>query len=72
MDDTWQPVPAFLTRLKINYPVIIGNEALSRSYGAASLPLTLLIDRNGNVAVRHAGLIDKQECENQIRSLLLE
>jgi hypothetical protein len=36
------------------------------------MPLTLLIDRNGNIAESHAGVVDKDIFEAKIRSLLQE
>jgi len=34
------------------------------------MPLTLLIDRNGKIAVSHAGVVDKDDFEAHIRQLL--
>ena len=51
-------------------PVVIGNEALAKQYGVDSLPMTLLIDRDGKIAASHVGLVDKQKIENEIRTLL--
>ena len=63
-------VKPFLPLKKIEYPVVIGNEALAKQYNLTSMPLTLLIDRNGKIAVAHTGVVDKDGFENHIRSLL--
>ena len=40
-------VKPFLAQKKIEYPVVIGNYKLARQYNLTSMPLTLLIDRDG-------------------------
>ena len=34
--------------------------------------MTLLIDRDGRIAVSHAGMVDKDAFENKIKTLLRE
>jgi hypothetical protein len=34
------------------------------------MPLTLLINREGKIAVSHAGVVDKITFENELRALL--
>jgi peroxiredoxin len=55
--DGWKSVKPFLADHKLNYPVVIGNDALGG---------------NGKVAESHAGVVDKDNFENKIRSLLHE
>ena len=71
MDDGgMKVVKPFLAEKKMDYPVVIGNEALAGKYKLQSMPLTLLIDRQGRIAVSHAGVVDRQDFENHIRELL--
>jgi thioredoxin-related protein len=51
---------------------VIGNDDLGEQFGVINMPLTLLIDRNGKIAESHAGVVDKDNFENKIRSLLQE
>jgi hypothetical protein len=51
---------------------VIGNDNLGEQFGVINMPLTLLIDRNGTIAESHAGVVDKDNFENKIRSLLHE
>ena len=70
-DDGWKSVKPYLKEKRINYPIVVGNENLARRYGGVdALPLTLLIDRAGNIAASYTGLVDKETCENEIRTLL--
>ena len=72
-DDGWKSVKPFLEEHKLNYPVVIGNQDLANRYGGLpSLPMTLLIDRNGKIAESHAGMVDKDAFENKIKALLHE
>jgi len=70
-DDGWKSVKPFLEEHKLNYPVVIANQDLTTRYGGLpSLPMTLLIDRDGKIAESHAGMVDKDGFENKIKTLL--
>ena len=69
-DDGWKKVKPFVNAKKMNYPVVLGNDSLAKRYGIKALPVTLLIDRQGRIAVSHTGLVDKTVFEEQIQSLL--
>ena len=69
-EDGWKSVKPFIEEQKMNYAVVIGNEALAKLYAVDALPVTLLIDRNGKIAVTHAGLVEKDAFEKEIRALL--
>jgi peroxiredoxin len=71
-DDGWKAVTPWLKEKKINYAIVIGNEASGKSYGLSAMPLTVLIDRNGKIASAHAGVINRQATERNIRKLLQE
>jgi len=73
MDDQgMKVVKPFLVQKNIGYAVVIGNEVLAKKYNLESMPLTLLIDRNGRIAVSHAGVVNKDGFESYIKTLLLE
>jgi peroxiredoxin len=69
-EDGWKSVKPFLEKTKLNYPVVIGNEGLAKQYGLEAMPMTLLIDQNGQIAASHVGLVDKDKVESEIRMLL--
>jgi peroxiredoxin len=71
-DDGWKSVKPFLQQNKLNYPVVIGNEGLGKQFGVESMPVTLLIDRDGKIAESHAGVVDKNSFEQEILELLDE
>jgi peroxiredoxin len=70
-DEGWKTVKPFVKEKKMNYPVVIGNEDLAKRYGVTTMPVTLLIDRQGKIVSSHTGVVDKDAFEGEIRSLLL-
>jgi peroxiredoxin len=71
MDDEVAPVRAFTAKLKPNYPIGMGTTKLAESYGGVlGLPITLLIDREGNIAKRYEGTVDLDAMKNDIQKLL--
>ena len=72
-EDGWKVVNPYIENVKVNYPVVIGNDDVSRSFGGVeSLPATLLIDKVGRIASLHVGLYGKSDYEAEIKALLEE
>jgi len=71
-DEGWKIVKPFLSdKMKLNYPVVVGDTAIAKQFGGVrSLPLTLLIDREGRIAFSHPGVVDKAKFEDKIQELL--
>jgi cytochrome c biogenesis protein CcmG/thiol:disulfide interchange protein DsbE len=78
-EDGWKTVRPFLALDKdpetgghtaMKYPVVIGSDSLAKQYKLTSMPMTLLIDRDGRIAVSHTGMVDKDDWESKIRALL--
>jgi peroxiredoxin len=73
-DDGWKPVKPYIDEMRVNYPVMVaaGSDIASLYGGLASLPVTLIIDKAGRIAVTHLGLCSKSEYEAAIKSMLAE
>ena len=69
-DDGWKSVKPYITEKHVNYPVVIGNQNLGKLYGLNSMPMTLLIDRNGKIAASYTGVVDKDLCDTQLNQLM--
>jgi hypothetical protein len=54
----------------MQYPVILGNPSLSKAYGLTSMPMTVLIDREGKIAVSHIGVVHKESFEHNSNNCL--
>ena len=64
-------VKSFARRTKINYPVVMGDEATAAAYGSVQvIPTTFFIDREGNIAGQHEGDLDQKGFESAIKPLL--
>ncbi|MEI9971136.1 MAG: TlpA disulfide reductase family protein [Ignavibacteriota bacterium] len=74
MDDNgWEDVKPFLGEMKVNYRVVIGDDATTQAYGGVdSLPTTFLIDKQGKIAAIHIGLSGRKEFEDGVDELLQE
>jgi cytochrome c biogenesis protein CcmG/thiol:disulfide interchange protein DsbE len=74
MDDNgWEDVKPFLADRKVNYRVVIGDDATASAYGGVdSLPTTFLIDKQGKIAAIHVGLTARKEFEDGVDELLRE
>jgi peroxiredoxin len=73
MDDDAAAARRLVQRLKLDYPVAMGDARLGLRYGGVlGLPLTFLIDRNGVVRARFQGETDAKTIEKQVQGLLAE
>lgn len=71
MDDAAPEVIATFNKLKLNYPVLMGDEHLGAAYGGIlGLPVTFLIDRQGNIRARYQGASDLTRIKGDIEALL--
>lgn len=70
-DDPPEAVLKFAQQKGINYPVIMSTPELIASYGGVpALPTTFLIDTQGRVVQKHAGLYPMDSYVREIRALL--
>jgi thiol-disulfide isomerase/thioredoxin len=71
MDDDPAPARKLYKKMKLNYPVAMGDEKLGQLYGGVlGLPLTFLIDREGKVQAQYRGETDLKLIEEQFKPLL--
>jgi peroxiredoxin len=64
-------VKSFATRMKINYPIVMGDEKTAVAYGnIEAIPTTFFIDRAGNVAGMHQGGASQAMFEAAVKPLL--
>jgi thiol-disulfide isomerase/thioredoxin len=58
------------TTAPVNYPVLIGTDAVADAYHVDGLPMTVLIDRGGRNVRRIEATIEFDDIDRSIRSLL--
>lgn len=71
MDDDPAAARKLFDKMKLNYPVAMGDEKLGQLYGGVlGLPLTYLIDSQGKVQAKYQGENDLKLMEEQFKPLL--
>jgi peroxiredoxin len=64
-------VKDFVAKTGMNYRVLMGDEKVQQDFGGMdAIPVTFVIDRQGNIVKRHLGLTEKSEFEAEIKPLL--
>jgi peroxiredoxin len=74
--DMYEEAPSyikpFMQKSQMNYPVAVGNDDIRKRFQAEELPKTMLIDRQGRIAVSHVGIVDRDAFARDIEELLKE
>jgi peroxiredoxin len=72
-NEAWGRVTPFIAKHGVNYPIVMGDDAISRAYSLNAFPATYLIDKSGKVAISYVGvLINKDAVATNVKSLLSE
>jgi peroxiredoxin len=71
-DEGWSRVKPFVRDHKVNYPILMGDDPVSKLYDIQAMPATWLIDKRGRVAAIYVGIVDKNDVESNIKTLLRE
>jgi peroxiredoxin len=67
----WKTVTPYVKKMKITYPIVIGDGGLVQVYGGFQLvPTSFLIDKNGKLVERRTGIISKEELVTKLNKLL--
>jgi len=72
MDDaSTEDIAKFAKDMGVNYPILLGKEAVGLSYGGVNvLPTTFFLDRNGKVIAREFGLQSRSVFVDHIKEAL--
>ncbi len=69
-EEGWSVVKPFLAAHPMNYPVVLPTKEMATGYPIQQMPVTVLIDRSGKVALWETGVVDRSAFEGKIRELL--
>ncbi len=70
-EDGWDPVREFAEKMEFNFPVLLGDDAVSDAFGGIMvLPTTLIVNQAGKIVFTHQGLVAKATYEEEIEVLL--
>lgn len=56
--------------VKINYPIVLGDDAIGEKFGLFGLPTTLVINREGKITKRFVGLVSHDAYVKEIEAQL--
>ena len=66
-------VRRFARRLKVNYPIVLGTREIKARFSSEeTLPLTVVINRDGTVSSIISGILLREEFEEKIKPLLMK
>jgi cytochrome c biogenesis protein CcmG/thiol:disulfide interchange protein DsbE len=69
--ETIREVRQFSRKLRINYPIALGTKEIKSLFDQSeTLPVTIVIDRDGNIRNRIEGILLPEEFEQKIKPLL--
>jgi thiol-disulfide isomerase/thioredoxin len=69
--DRTDNVTTFVRENGVNYPVMVGDDEITRLYGGIpGIPTTFIVDKEGNISKRFEGFTDRSVFEAAIRKLL--
>jgi len=72
MDDaSTEDIAKFVKEMGVNYPILLGKEAVGESYGGVDvLPTTFFLDRDGKIVAREFGLQSRSIFVDHIKQAL--
>ena len=70
--EAWALVKPFVAGRNIKYLILMGDDAFTKSYSVTSLPVTYLIDKRGRIAATYLGVVDRDDIEKNIKTLISE
>ena len=72
VDDSLNTAKKYATEMKMNYPVLLaeGKEDILKAYDPIpSIPVSIIIDRQGRIVTRHLGIASMDVFEKEISAL---
>jgi len=69
-DGGWDSVKAFRKDYKITYPVLKGTDDVAEQFGVRTIPMFILLDRDGQVVNHYLGSGNEEIIEKKIKTLL--
>ncbi len=67
----WKVLKPYLEKNKISYPIVLDNANVAGAYGGIyAIPTTFIVDKQGMIAGKHIGFMDKGTLEKLIKDLL--
>ena len=62
----------FISKYKIDFPIVLPGEGASIADGVSSIPVTVLVDRAGRLAQVYSGMVSEAELKRDLDQLVAE
>jgi peroxiredoxin len=66
----WDSVKSFIKQSGITYLVLKGDDEVSETYQVRTIPLILILDKEGKISKRYLGFGSEEDLEKDIKSVL--
>ncbi|MGH9495579.1 MAG: TlpA family protein disulfide reductase, partial [Candidatus Sulfotelmatobacter sp.] len=71
-EEGWKVVKPFIETEKLPYTIVLGSDAMAKTYGIGNMPDTFLIDQQGRIAAGYTGVVDRDNVEANLRTMLAQ
>ncbi|HUI45873.1 MAG TPA: TlpA disulfide reductase family protein [Nitrospirota bacterium] len=66
----WDAVKSFISSNGMTYTVLKGNDDVSDSYQVRTIPMMLVVDKDGRISKRYLGFGNEEDLEKDIQTIL--
>jgi len=66
----WDDVKSFIAEYGITYPILKGTEEVAAQYKVRTIPMLVIVDKEGKIYKRYLGFGDDEQLEKDIKSVL--
>ncbi len=66
----WDAVKSFATEVGITYPVLKGNDDVNSQFNVRSIPMVVIVNKEGKIVKRYLGVGDDDELERDVKTVL--
>ncbi len=63
-------VKSFVAEQHITYTVLKGTDAVAEQYQVRSIPMTLILNKEGKISRRYLGMGNDEELEKDVKAVL--
>lgn len=68
----WSRVKPFVHAHGMHYMILMGDRAVAKAYEIEALPATYLVNKSGRIAAVYVGIVNEENLESNIKSLLIQ
>lgn len=66
----WEEVSSFIAEYRLTYTVLKGTDDVAGQYRVRSIPMMLILNKEGNISKKYLGMGSDEEVEKDIKAVL--